>query len=314
VLAAKRELARVEAVTSSLMNNYPNSLIALLADLSSSLVGPDRSWAKKRVCFAALLTGIPCFAVGAVIAVLIMQSETFSVLLASHPLVAALAVGTPGGGLAYLFSCRRLPRVFLEQPIPTQSSAYGRFNLNALQLRISLPNQGDDGKGAIGSLPSYRGMVTPRQSQAIRISLLDLMRATLESAVLVGAIFAICSFLVSSGVPGLLVVLLGCFMLACSLEILSFILLQPSKKKSERWLEYCRRIFPGSRLFFSWVADSMPGLRSGLVCAVGFAILGSIAGARAADAWLIFVAWAFAVQIRARQFLMHAMSSERRDR
>jgi hypothetical protein len=315
VLAAKRELARI-AGAGAFPGEDRQNLLSFLTGSSASY-SENRPWAKKKVWLAAILTAIPCFAVGAVIAALVTESEAFSILLVSRPLFMGFVLGVLGGGLAYLFSCRRLPKVLVEQPIPTYRSIYRKLNLKNLEIDVSLPRERDDDKAAIGPLPRYDETVIPRYSMAARLRLLDLARAMLECALLVAAIFSICTSLVSIGIPLLFgFFLLGWPMLACGLEILSFILLQPSKKTTERWLEYCRRVFPGSRLFFGWVLDSLPGLRAGVVYVAGLAILHVIGmtDTRATDGWLFFVAWAFAVQIRARQFLMHGMSNELRDR
>jgi hypothetical protein len=183
-LAANRQLARMRCDPYWRLENYE------LSRIFGGFFRPnsDERWAKRTIWLSAAGVGLTCVAASAAIAALIVKSPAVSGWLTVHPLLAGVALGLVVGSLVYMANCRRMPKVLMERADLTNRSHSLRWHKGAFEVQLPRMDYSRKDDGVIGTLPSHEEELIRGYSESIRVSLLDLARAALESTFLAAGI------------------------------------------------------------------------------------------------------------------------------
>ena len=157
----------------------PREKLALsgISHFPSSYLVQSLGWARRRLMNIAVRMTIPALSVWALSYIFARCAGCVGTLQeAFNPWLWGAA-----GGVAYFLSCRKLPTVLWSTPVPTHEEGSVNWRGVAVELENTRRNWAQrSADGSVGTRPEYRGSVILRYRESVRVSFMQLVRATIE--------------------------------------------------------------------------------------------------------------------------------------
>lgn len=305
ILAVLDDVDRITWISPYRWGEHP------LADLlfGTSHVGDhEAQWARRRLIFAICKVAGVLVSAASFIGLLVVVSSRPGAWTMGAAGVGSL-IGILVGSLAYLASCRRMPRVLIKRSIPSHRDTFWRWHRGRLEMHSSRMDHSRKDEGVIGDIESHESPLIRGYSESLQLSIVDLVRAAAEVTLLFAAALLIAGGLHAVGAPGVVAALSILAITSFGLAMLGQ-LLYPRHSFEPR-LSYLKRMALGS-------LNNLPGLRAAAGCLALAGLLYVAGGARtfsmAMQIAIPVAFWVFAFLSRCRQLLIRSSGSNWRNR